>query len=119
MRREGAPEDNLAMEDFLCDFCHRPWDDERPMVEGHQGACICGACLTVAYTELVLLGVSSTLNEGETCRMCLEERPGEVWRSPAHDDATICKRCIKQAAGVLHKDPDFAWTKPRIDNVEA
>ncbi|MEM9065413.1 MAG: ClpX C4-type zinc finger protein [Planctomycetota bacterium] len=111
MRREGADEENLAMEDFLCDFCGKPWTEDRPMVEGHRGSCICGPCLTVAWTELLIAESGSDLAPGETCTLCLEESEGAVWRSPM-SNATACKRCVKQSAGVLHKDRDIAWTKP-------
>lgn len=112
MRREGAPEDELAMGDFLCDFCHGEWTEDRPMVEGHQGSCICGSCLSVAWAELVTARVEDFLSEGETCRLCLEPREQAVWRSPAHEDAAACLRCVKQSAGALHKDPDIPWRKP-------
>lgn len=111
MRREGAPEDNLSMDDFLCDFCGGAWSDERPMVEGHQGACVCGSCLSVAWAELVEARSEAQLAPDEKCVLCLEEREQGVWRSPVNDKAA-CLRCIKQAAGALHKDPDIPWTKP-------
>lgn len=117
MRREGADEENLTMEDFLCDFCGRSWTDDRPMVEGHRGSCICGACVTVAWTELIEIGSGAELAPDETCVLCLEERPGDVWRSPVREVAA-CKRCIKQTAGTLHKDRDIAWTKPGRDPVQ-
>ena len=112
MQREGIDHENAQMEDILCDFCHKPWSMERAMVEGHRGACVCADCLTVAYAELVLHKVGSPASPEEMCIMCREERDGEHWRSPVHENALICKRCVKQAAGVLHKDRDINWTKP-------
>lgn len=112
MRREGADEDNLSMADFLCDFCGSAWTDTRPMIEGHRGACLCGPCLTLAYADLEMAGVSDEAKPGETCRMCLEERTESCWRSPVLDDAIACRRCVKQAAGAMHKDPDTDWWKP-------
>ncbi len=96
---------------FRCDFCRRGWADDRPMVEGHQGSLVCGPCLTVAYTEVVLRRASSA-PPGTKCTMCLEDRDETMWRSPAHEEAVICDRCIKQAAGRLVKDPECNWKKP-------
>ncbi len=120
MRRDAVDPMNEQMEDVLCDYCHQSWTDDRPMVEGHQGACICGKCLTIAYRE-VALGESASAPAEFKCLMCLEgpddrralERPDEPgWQSPMYPEASICRRCIKQSAGVLHKDPDINWRKP-------
>lgn len=111
---------NVQMEDVLCDYCQQSWTDDRPMVEGHQGACICGKCLSIAFREVALEGITSAPADFK-CLMCLEagedrralkrgEEPG--WQSPMYPDAIICRRCIKQSAGVLHKDPDIDWRKP-------
>jgi hypothetical protein len=119
MRKPGVDENNVQMSDVLCDFCRREWTEDEPMIEGHRGSCICGQCLTIAYTE-VLLNETGTAAGGYFCMMCLEggrdreslgrgSEPG--WQSPLHD-AAICRRCIKLAAGSLHKSKDFAWTKP-------
>ncbi|MCE2925504.1 MAG: hypothetical protein LW822_08640 [Phycisphaeraceae bacterium] len=96
---------------FVCDFCHNHFADDRPMVEGHKGALICGQCLTPAYTSLIHLGQGSE-HAGAHCTMCLEDRAEAQWASPAYPDAHICVRCVKQGAGVLSKDPDFNWSKP-------
>ncbi|HVZ93108.1 MAG TPA: hypothetical protein VG797_01215 [Phycisphaerales bacterium] len=101
----------MQMTDFLCDFCRGVWVEGLPMVEGHQGSLICGKCLTVAYAEIVNQAKPSA-PEGYTCIMCLEERPDPGWRSPLHDEAMICARCIRQAAGALVKDKDSGWKKP-------
>lgn len=117
MRREGCDEDNLAMEDFLCDYCGNEWTDDRPMVEGHHGSCVCGRCLTVAYTELGLTvrggdsGSSEGVPAGAKCNLCLEVREESIWKSPVRE-AYLCRRCAKQSAGVLQKDKDNAWSKP-------
>lgn len=120
MRKPGTDENNVQMSDVLCDFCHREWTEDIPMVEGHHGSCICGKCLRVAYTEVLLNKTGTSLAENE-CTLCLEaekdrealERGGEPgWQSPMHPEAAICRRCIKRAAGALHKDSDFDWTKP-------
>lgn len=102
--REGA-------EFFVCDFCRRPWSDDRPMVEGHRGSLICANCLRVAYTELVLTQ-SPSVYEVESCTMCLEQRRQPGWRSPLFEEAVVCLRCIKQSATVFEKDPDLHWTRP-------
>ncbi len=106
---------------FKCDYCRRPWADDRPMVEGHQGSLVCGQCLTVAYIEIVggADGAPPTApNAGtlkardEVCRMCLVSQDEPAWRSPLFDDALICRRCIKQSAGVLEQDDELHWRRP-------
>jgi hypothetical protein len=120
MRKPGTDEENVQMSDVLCDFCLREWTDAVPMLEGHHGSCVCGNCLTVAFTEVVL-NKTSTAPDDFKCPMCLEENgdraalnradePG--WQSPTHPEAVMCRRCIKLAAGALHKDSDFDWRKP-------
>lgn len=100
--------------DFLCDFCGRAWDGSFPLVEGHKGSLICGACLTVAYTEVVLLDpdTASETIEQLVCTMCLQHKSPPGWLSPVNESAWICLNCIKQSAGKLHKDPDWNWRKP-------
>lgn len=98
---------------FKCDFCGSGWDEDRPMVEGHRGSLICGSCLSIAYTELVHLDSGYAPGEREACVLCLETgRPELHWASPVNDKTIACRRCIKQSAGVLHKDPDSPWKKP-------
>ena len=111
MQRPGADPQDMQVADFICDFSGRAWDGAFPMVEGHQGALISGDSLTLAYTALVLDDGASSI-PGATCTMCLEERDEPAWRSPVRPEAVICRRCVKQAAGRLHKDPDWDWTKP-------
>ena len=121
MRKPGTDENNVQMTDVLCDFCHREWDDQIPMLEGHHGSCVCGKCLSLAYREVILNKANSAPHDFK-CPMCLEEsadraalergnEPG--WQSPMYPDAVICKRCIKLASGALHKDRDFDWQKPK------
>ncbi len=120
MRKPGTDENNVQMSDVLCDFCRSEWTDELPMVEGHQGSCICGKCLSVAYTEVVLHG-GSRAPDHYKCVLCLEanedraalgraDEPG--WQSPLHEEAVACRRCIKQSAGVLQKSNEYEWRKP-------
>lgn len=111
MQRPGADPNDMQVADFLCDFCRRAWDGTFPMVEGHQGSLVCGRCLTAAYTDLVNRR-HGTAPAGVTCTMCLEERDEHCWQSPMHEDAVVCTRCCKQAAGRLHKDKDWDWSKP-------
>lgn len=94
---------------FKCDFCHAPWSEDRPMVEGHRGSLICAPCLTVAFMQVDAL--VDTPRDSETCALCLSVPEQEVWRSPAHD-AIVCPTCIRRSAGIMHKDPDIAWSKP-------
>jgi hypothetical protein len=97
---------------FKCDFCRRPWAEDRPMVEGHRGSLICGQCLTVAFADVVLHSGGATLPAGTTCKLCLEERKEPCWQSPMHETEWACLRCIKQSAGVLTKDKESGWTRP-------
>jgi len=98
---------------FRCDFCRTRWSDGRPMVEGHRGALICGSCLSIAYTELVHLRSGYAPDRKEACKLCLENGRDELhWASPVEESVIACRRCVKQSAGVLHKDPDSAWKKP-------
>ncbi|MBO6512608.1 MAG: hypothetical protein JJ974_01415 [Phycisphaerales bacterium] len=108
---EKDSEGNLV---FVCDYCHQAWSEDRPMVEGHRGSLICGNCLSIAYTQLVHQKLGSPVTDDETCLLCLENgRDDPHWRSPMFDEAVACRRCLKQSAGVLHKDRDIAWEKPR------
>lgn len=111
MRKPGTNPDNVQMSDVLCDFCHAEWVEELPLIEGHQGSIVCGKCLTVAYTQVVI-GALSSARAGYKCTMCLEERPDIGWESPVYPEATICKRCINLAAGALSKDKESGWTRP-------
>jgi hypothetical protein len=122
MRKPGTNPDDVQMSDVLCDFCRRQWTDEVPMIEGHHGSCICGRCMTVAYSDVVLHSRSSAPAD-YTCTMCLEansdraaeNRPDHIgWQSPMYEDAVICRRCIKLGAGALHKDADSNWSKPTL-----
>jgi len=121
VRKPGTNPDDVRMSDVLCDFCRSEWTDERPMIEGHHGSCICAACLTCAYEEVVNQK-QATAPAGYACTMCLEgesdreslNRAGEPgWQSPVQPDASVCRRCIKLAAGALERDADFNWSRPR------
>ncbi len=112
MRKPGTDPENVRMTDVLCDFCRREWTDDLPVIEGHQGSIVCGNCLTVAYTQVVLTA-QDTGALGYTCTMCLEQRPEPAWQSPLHPESHICKRCINLAAGALAKDKTTGWTRPR------
>lgn len=112
MQREGIDPENASAEDFLCDFCRAHWSQSRPMVEGHRGSLVCGPCLTVAFTELWLAGCGEAPGDGEVCVMCLAPNGDPVWRSPMHESAILCKRCAKQSAVMLERDPDSGWKRP-------
>ncbi len=111
MHREGINPENVQPEDILCDFCgEAAWAKEEPCVEGHQGSIVCGNCLENAYKAIVLEGESQETTE--KCRMCLEHREDPVWFGSVEPIAPICKRCIKQSAGVLTKSKHWGWVKP-------
>ena len=109
MRRQGTNPDNVQPEDVLCDFCSAAaWADEQPCIEGHHGSIICGDCLARAWTAVQIDKVSA---DSGTCTMCLEAREDPGWHGSG-DASYICRRCIKQAAGALHKSKDWDWVKP-------
>ncbi len=113
MRREGTNSQSVEMTDVLCDYCHTAWTLDRPMIEGHQGACICGSCLRIAYCSVKLSAQNdAAAGEPSKCVMCLEERTDACFRSPAFSDALICERCIVMAAKALARDPESNWTLP-------
>jgi len=101
-----------------CDFCGTDWDpfdqeNTNPMVEGHHGSVICLSCLKRALAE------RKPAESGFNCTMCLEDRDAgaERWFHPTpvpseglNPEAAVCLRCIHQAAGRFHKDPDVSWT---------
>ena len=112
MRRPGCDPLDVQMSDVLCDFCAREWTDARPMVEGHQGSCICGDCLAAAYRAIVLPPPPAAPAPAR-CTLCLEDRDEPTWTAgPAGSTARACRRCVRQSAAVLAKDPDFGWRKP-------
>ena len=83
------------------------------MVEGHRGSLVCGNCLAVASSEINAYNEDPTDESTVKCVMCLEDRKGAHWRSPLYEEAVICKRCCRQSATTLEKDPDFEWSKPK------
>ena len=112
MHRAGADPNNMTPEDFLCDYCGNSWADDRPMIEGHRGSCLCVKCLSVAYRVLAIDDDGVASSESTTCAMCITTN-GEfpLWESPS-TGAFACAQCVKRTAGIMHKDPDIAWTKP-------
>ena len=109
MRRPDCDPNDVRMSDVLCDFCGREWSDALPMVEGHQGACICGDCLREAYRALVL--AEPPAGEPARCTLCLEERADPSWES-GRGPGRACRRCIRQSAAVLQKDAGTGWRRP-------
>lgn len=111
MHRPGSDPSDMRAEDFLCDFCGHHWAEDRPMIEGHRGSLVCGACLSVAYAAVV----GSQAGErslGGACTMCLETRPEPHWTSPLQAQASICRRCIELAARQLARDRSSGWRVP-------
>jgi hypothetical protein len=88
------------------------------MVEGHQGSLICVHCLTVAFTEVVVNGTGQPLQPPALCALCLEQRADPHWRSPLQD-AWACRRCLKQSAAILEKDPESGWKRPKAPSAAA
>ncbi len=123
MRKPGTDENDVQMTDVLCDFCEREWSEDIPMMEGHEGSCVCGNCLKLAYADVVLNGHDSAPDWDWQCPLCLEknddrtalnraDEPG--WQSPIREEAVLCRRCLKMGAGVLGKDPEMDWEKPEL-----
>lgn len=123
MLRQGADPENLDAADFLCNFCGRSWSDDNPMIEGHQGSLICAKCLTVAYAEVGRTSSAEGADEAgkkariapddrPKCILCLEHRDEPAWRSPVAEDQYACRRCVRQGATTLERDPDSNWKKP-------
>lgn len=110
MRREGTDEENVQPEDFLCDFCHHHWTEDRPMVEGHRGSLICGKCLTVAYATVINSNAGELVPEVVTCALCLQHQETPHWKGP--HEAYVCTKCIRQSAAILQKDKEVGWKKP-------
>lgn len=126
MRKPGTNPNDVQETDVLCDFCHTEWSADRPFLEGHQGSCLCGHCLTIAYTELVLLKQNTAPGPFQ-CPMCLEtdedraalDRANEPgWQSPVVSEAVLCRRCAKLGAGALHKDKETDWRKPTLPDAD-
>lgn len=114
MQRPDTDPENVQPSDIVCDFCESPWSDETPLVEGHQGSCICGKCLSVAW-RAVISNKMDDAPDSWTCTMCLEERKDPAFRSPIRSEAIICRRCIRLAGRALDTDPDYDWSKPTGD----
>ena len=111
MHREGIDDNNVLPEDILCDFCGKAaWANDVACIEGHQGSIVCGNCLSVAYSELVLAGEGVPTEE--KCRMCLEHREDPVWQGVIEPIASICRRCTKQSSAALNKSKKWDWSKP-------
>ncbi len=97
------------MSDFLCDFCGEEWTDERPMVEGHKGSLICGACLRQGYRLVVVRGLNAA-EEGYSCALCLLTKAEPAWTGGT--GAVACRWCLDKSAAMLERDPDYGWKKP-------
>jgi hypothetical protein len=111
MHREGINENDVKPEDILCDFCgNTSWANDVPCVEGHRGSIICGNCLQVSYSELVLAGKGIPVKD--KCRMCIEHRSEPTWQGVVEPIASICLRCTKQSASILDKSKEWDWSKP-------
>jgi hypothetical protein len=92
---------------LACDFCHRDWDGQEPMIEGHHGHILCLECLKVALAQC-----APVPDAKYACTMCLRYNiPGTLaqWRNPAHPEAVVCRDCIVQSAGTFSKSRHTDW----------
>lgn len=116
MRAPGCDPEDLQPSDFLCDFCGRAWSEDRPMVEGHQGSCICGSCLADAFRAIVVAGPDQAGGApsaaASRCTLCLEVRDEPAWSAGGLPGAVACRRCVRQSAAVLQKDAESGWRRP-------
>lgn len=112
MHRAGADPEQMGPEDFICDFCHQTWAEDRPMVEGHKGSLICGRCVTLSHAAVIHHESGELPGDHDACTTCLMHKHGEPhWRSPA-TDAMICRECVLRSGLMLVKDPDTDWQPP-------
>ena len=103
MHRPGADPEAILPSDILCDFCTRPWSDDIPLVEGHQGSCICGKCLATAWQAVIDAGVLT-----QVVRLLEHKAPSVV--TPA---LRILGNLVTgddiQTQQVLDASPDEVW----------
>lgn len=105
----------MTPEDFLCDFCLRPYTGDRVMIEGHRGSLICVACLSGAYLALRDQAPNPGAHPPETvCTLCLEKRGtiDALWPSPLRAEAVICGRCAMQSIETLEADEEVGFVRP-------
>lgn len=112
MHRPGSDPENMAAEDFLCDFCERCYSPDRPMMEGHRGSLICGPCLSASFVSLWYANEGEPAPAKDVCLMCLAENGDPIWRSPLRAEKFICKRCSKQSVVMLERDKEAGWKRP-------
>jgi hypothetical protein len=125
MHRPGSDPEAMEPRDFFCDFCGKTYEVAGAMVEGHRGSLICSACLTRAYSLVVARNQGVVVPEHVACTMCLMNKTGDYWQSPARVEATrdgvdvhpepgaaICRWCIEKSAGMLANDAESGWVKP-------
>ena len=119
MFREGTNENDVRMEDVLCDFCHRAWTEREPFLEGHRGTHICGKCLSVACAEIDADGPNVVTSffcrmsrESDEDRAAMNRGDERGWQSPVDPEACVSRMCIRMAAAALERDADFEWVRP-------
>ena len=128
MHRPGCDPESMTARDFVCDFCGQCWEEKtRPMVEGHRGSLICGSCLTLACRQVLVRNSGLVVPEHVACTLCLMNKTGDYWQSPVlaqtlptgdvdvlpQPGACVCRWCIEKSAGMLEKDADAGWQRPR------
>lgn len=112
MHRPGADMLNAEPQDFICDFCHSSWSEDRPMIEGHRGSLICGPCLSMACREVLVASGGAEARNGVGCALCLQTNPVKHWVSPIDDGVVACRECIERSARLLSRDKDSGWRQP-------
>jgi hypothetical protein len=126
MHRPGSNPEQMSETDFICDFCGSTWKPDRPMVEGHKGTLICGVCLTSACRQVLVDNAGITVPQHVACTLCLLNKSGDYWQSATRVDVSeseiviepepgnaVCRWCIEKSAGMLEKDGEGGWKRPK------
>lgn len=97
---------------IACDFTGEDWDNEAPMIEGHQGSVLSLKALALAIDH------AAAVDEGTQCTMCRKHyKPGDKMWKPnplppeANPAAAICWDCIQQADKAFAQDRDIDWDR--------
>ena len=111
MHRQGSDRTTSNRGTSSATSANGPWEMDIPSIEGHHGSVFCVECLEQAWDRLVVEKEEIPSDPEWKCCMCLESNDGPWWQSSLRE-ARVCRRCVKQSAGVLHKSKDWDWKKP-------